>query len=120
MGQSELLISLFKTWTISTWNEMVLQESIEFILKGKPLPHVREKPIKGGIIDFLVGTVGLECKVKSSKGAVMRQLSKYAESEEVTELLLVTTVASHRALDGITLQGKPVRVHWISPLRACW
>lgn len=115
-SNSESLICLLRKWSIATWDELVLQDSIESILQQENLPFVREKKIKGGIVDFLVGSCGLECKVDSPTTSVMRQLSKYAESEEVSELLLVTTRAAHRSLHGVTLQGKPVSVLWISPL----
>ena len=113
---SSRLISLLRLWTIPTWNERVMQDSIETILKTEAVPHFREFAVSNGIIDFLCGSVGVECKVDSSKTNVMRQLSKYSVDPRVSELLLVTTLVAHRGLDGITLQGKPVRVYWISPL----
>lgn len=110
------LIHLLKQWTIPTWNERVMQDSIETILNTDAVPYFRELALVNGVIDFQCGTVGVECKVDSAKGSVMRQLSKYSVDPGISELLLVTTQVSHRGLEGITLQGKPVRVYWISPL----
>lgn len=110
------LISLLKRWTIPTWNEQVMQDSIETIFQTEAVPHSRELLVSGGIIDFQCGSVGIECKIDSSKASVMRQLSKYSVDPGISELLLVTTRVCHKGLHGITLQGKPVSVYWISPL----
>lgn len=63
-------------------------------------------------IDFLVdGGVGLELKINGAPSEVTRQLSRYAESEQIAALVLVTTRALHRMQPG-TLLGKPLHVHW--------
>ncbi len=63
-------------------------------------------------IDFLLpGGVGIEVKVDGQPAAVWRQLVRYAASDRVTELLLVTTRAKH-AVGRVetTLNGKPMNV----------
>lgn len=60
-------------------------------------------------IDFLIGAVGIEVKVAGSAPRVLRQLERYAESDRVEELVLVTD----RVQAGVqpeTVGGKPLRV----------
>jgi hypothetical protein len=66
-------------------------------------------------IDFLVGTVGIECKVDGSKNAVASQLLRYAESDRISGLILVTIRNTHR-FGGTELLGKPLRVMRINGL----
>lgn len=49
-------------------------------------------------IDFLVGDVGLELKLKGPVSAVTRQLMRYAQSSRVASLVLVTTRFAHKAV----------------------
>ena len=56
-------------------------------------------------VDFFVpeGGIGVECKTNDSKGgaglsAVTRQLWRYAKSDEVKAIILITTRAKHREL----------------------
>lgn len=49
-------------------------------------------------IDFLVGDVGLELKLKGPVSSVTRQLMRYAQSNRVASLVLVTTRFGHKAV----------------------
>jgi hypothetical protein len=60
-------------------------------------------------VDLLVGRVGVEVKVDGAPNAVARQLQRYAASPAVDHLVLVTSVARHRALPD-TIGGKPLTV----------
>jgi hypothetical protein len=60
-------------------------------------------------IDFLVGGVGLELKLKGPVSAVTRQLMRYAQSERVSSLVLVTTRHGHKSVPR-ELAKKPVAV----------
>lgn len=58
-------------------------------------------------IDFMVGKVGLELKIKGSWPEVARQLDRYAASADIGALVLVTSrrrLASNWPLE---LRGKP-------------
>jgi len=60
-------------------------------------------------IDFMVGRIGIELKIKGSLSDVTRQLHRYAQSPDVDALLLVTTRMKLRHMPP-TMNGKPVLV----------
>jgi hypothetical protein len=60
-------------------------------------------------IDFLVGRIGVEVKIKGTRDALHRQVQRYAESPLVDELLVITTMHEHRGLPA-TVGGKPLSV----------
>jgi hypothetical protein len=89
-------------------DEVGLHVGIEAALRAAgydPQPEVRLTPHDR--IDFLVGRVGVEVKIKGTRDALHRQLLRYAASPHVDELLAVTTVRAHRGLPG-RIGGKPV------------
>lgn len=108
------LISLLKHWKLPTSNENRLQAALEQVLVELELPFEREKRLETGIIDFCVDRLGVECKVKGSYPSVMEQVARYCCSQEIDGILVVTTVAAHRKLDGMQFQGKVVRVYWLN------
>ena len=62
-------------------------------------------------IDVLCCSIGIELKISGGVSAVLAQLERYAQSDLVSEIVLVTTRASHLNLRGIgPLHGKPVYV----------
>lgn len=60
-------------------------------------------------IDYLVGRIGVELKLKGPVSSVTRQLARYADSDLVDEVVLVTTRATHKRVPG-ALRGKPITV----------
>lgn len=95
-------------------SEEDLQRAIAQVLERSGVPFRRE--VKLGPrdrIDFLLdGGVGIEVKVKGSATQAARQLQRYAKSDQVTELVLVTSRSQvGRQLDEYL--GKRVRVHFI-------
>jgi hypothetical protein len=56
------------------------------------------------------GGLGIELKVDGSVAEVGRQLQRYAQSEQITTLMLVTTLRRHRTLNAATFNGKKVHV----------
>jgi hypothetical protein len=90
--------------------EKAMQDAVESALRAEGLEFQREVKRDADRIDFLVGTVGLELKVKGSAGDVLRQLERYALWDDVTELVLLTSKGAHRALPDV-VGGKPLVIH---------
>lgn len=78
----------------------------EHAILAIPRPE-REVRVAGGIIDHLVGTIGVEVKLKGRPGDILRQLRRYAEDPGLAGLLLVT---SRPITLPNTIKGKPVAV----------
>lgn len=87
-----------------------MQRAVERALRAERIGYKRE--VKRGLdrIDFVVGRVGLECKVHCPTAALTRQLLRYALWDDIDELLVVTSDAKHVTVPP-RLNGKDVRVH---------
>jgi hypothetical protein len=93
-----------------TGTELELQNELDWILVGLEIPMKREVCLTAkDRVDFLVGRVAVELKVDSARNAVLRQLLRYAQSERVDEILLVTTRYSHCNMPH-EVSGKPIVV----------
>jgi hypothetical protein len=88
-------------------SERDLQDGIEQALQEAEVSYEREAPLGLGRIDFLVGDVGIEVKIDGGDRAVLRQLQRYANHEEISELLLVTSRVRHQPPE--LIEGKPCR-----------
>lgn len=102
-------------WRFSYHDEAALQNGIEQALAqrlpGAARAEVRLSPRDR--IDFVVGRVGVEVKVAMSGDTVLRQLARYAAHDDVDELLLVTTKATHRGMPA-EVGGKPLNVLFLA------
>lgn len=91
-------------------NEKELQRGIAEVLQKHGLAYKAEVQLTGkDRIDFLVGNIGIEVKVGGSLSAVTRQLYRYAERPEISDLILVTTRHGHGNLPS-EINGKPLYV----------
>jgi len=91
-------------------NEAVLQDAVAARFDQCRIEYEREVRLSGkDRIDFLVGNIGIELKVDGSLANLTRQLDRYAMSERIAELLVVST---RRTLCRVPteLRGKPVSV----------
>lgn len=107
------LVELIGGYRFTFRNEDELQYAIAEMLETEGLAVEREVRLDHhGRIDILVDGIGIEIKIKGSEVSVSRQLQRYAASDRVRELVLVT----HRAvLSNIPdwIEDKPVTVVWI-------
>ena len=99
--------------------EKQAQMDLEEALTVAGLPFRREVELaEGDIIDFLVGpagaVVGIEMKIKAPRRAIYRQLNRYAASDKLQALLLLT--ATPMGLPE-AIQGKPA---YVLSLGAAW
>jgi len=77
---------------------------IDFVVEGRGCGYEPETEV-----------IGVELKVGGPLASVTSQLHRYAQSEDLDALLLVPTRQKHRRVPRL-LNGKPVRVAYVSPL----
>lgn len=83
-------VLLRKRFTLAT--EKDVQAEIAQVLHATVPEHRREVILDDkNTIDFMVGTIGIEVKIKGNKSAIFKQLQRYAEFDEITELIFVTS-----------------------------
>lgn len=99
-------------WRYNAGTEEEFQRSVLVALSDLPrgLPPVRREVqlTLRDRIDFMVGDVGIECKIKGSNASVVSQLIRYASIDEVGSLILLTSRMQHQAPPA--LRDKPVFV----------
>lgn len=104
------LSALLGDYRLPMGSELRLQNEIELILQQNGVQYLREHrfdPVDR--IDFLVGDVGIECKIGGSRANVLSQLTRYAEQDAVSGLILVSTRHTHR-FSARELCGKPFHI----------
>lgn len=96
-------------------NEAELQAGIATALQSGGVAFDREVVLGvGDRIDFVVGSIGVEVKLKASTNAVIRQLHRYAQVEALSSLLLVTSSLRLASAVPHELNGKTVAVFCIA------
>jgi len=95
--------------------EADLHRALMAALDAAGIAYRREVFVPGGRIDFVVGRVGVEVKIKGSATSLARQIGKYALAEELDAFLVVTTRPAHRAIPAFA-NDKPVHVMTIGGL----
>jgi len=114
MADAGQVIAAIKAFRYAYADEIALQEGIAAALALAGIEADREVRLsRRDKVDFLVGTIGIELKVAGQPAAVERQLGRYAASERISELVLVTTRPAHRSVPRL-IGGKPMHVAWLS------
>ena len=104
----QVISQILSSRRFSLSNEKRLQEEIAEALALAGVQLVREFRLDAGsIIDFMVGDVGIEVKIKGSKLSIFRQVERYAGFDQIRQLLLVTNVPMGMPAE---INGKPVFV----------
>lgn len=90
-----------------------LQRGLDQALRGAGLTVEREHRLDPrNRLDLLVGTVGLEVKVKGDWRDVSRQVVRYCASDAIDSLVLVTCRSDHTKVPIIS-NAKPIIVHLV-------
>ena len=98
----------FRGVTFLTRDEAELQHLVARELTRSGIEH--EEQVKlgpGERIDFMCGAVGLELKTMGGLAPLIRQLDRYAESDRVAALVVLSTRRQLTFLPS-ELRGKPV------------
>ncbi len=90
-------------------SEAELQSGVQRFLSAKYTVQAEVELSRMDRIDFLIGGIGIELKVDGSRADVIRQLHRYAQSDRIEALILVTSRTRHNDMPE-TINGKPLRV----------
>jgi len=97
-------------------DEAELQLAIEAMLLECGQTYAREVVLSPrDRVDFMLGNTALEVKIKGSQPAVLEQLERYANSDQVSAIVLVTSRFQLRAMPP-EINGKPVSVIYLPRL----
>lgn len=116
-AELDQLAAVFADRVIIAREEEVLQSTVRAMLFAEGIAYEEQVKLPGtlGRLDFLVGRVALELKVKGSLADLLRQLDRYAQSDRIDALVVVTTRRTLARLPA-ELRGKPVRVFVVGAL----
>jgi hypothetical protein len=91
----ETLIGLIRSARIDLSSEKRAQADVEQVMTQAGIAFDREFPLtESDIVDFLVGDVGIELKLKGArKKDVYRQLCRYAHHPRVGSLILASNLS---------------------------
>lgn len=107
------IADLLRSRTYAFTNEVELQESLAQRIADDGLVPLREVRLTDAdrvdlMVDVDAGALAIEVKIAGTNGDVRRQLTRYAASDRVAELMLVTTVRRHLSQLGPQIGGKPL------------
>lgn len=94
-------------------DEIELQDGLEDALSANGIAGEREVRLSSrDRIDFLIGRVGIEVKIGGNVDSLVRQLTRYAHSDQIDELIAVVSRPKLSAVPG-TVAGVPVQVVFV-------
>lgn len=119
------LISIIESVQLCYTTEEIMQQQLHELFQARSIDAVKEFRLNArDRVDFLAktmnGNVAVECKTKGSPQTVMAQLARYAESDQVQSVLLVTSRRNHLASEAFRereILGKPLAGVWVAGMR---
>jgi hypothetical protein len=106
---ADWLINLIGSARLDLSTEGAVQRGLARLFEEDQVPYEAEVILApSDRIDFLIGRVGIEVKIGHPRRAILRQLERYARSDRVDTLLLVSSAPFPSA--GFELRGKPVHI----------
>jgi hypothetical protein len=114
--RGEEIVQLLRRHRLAMTTEDALQRGIHDVLEEAWGDRVKREVrlSRADRIDFMVDSVGVECKVKGGQHELIRQLLRYAEHPAITELVLVTTLHRHAVGLPAKVLDCPLRFHVVS------
>lgn len=107
---AEQLAGIIKGFRYSYSGEKELQDGIAAALDSSGVEYSREFPLSAADrLDFMVGMIAVEVKIKGTRADALRQIHRYAQHDAVGGIVVVTTKARHLDMP-TSLNGKPVCV----------
>jgi hypothetical protein len=104
------IVRVLQSYRFMFADEAGLQEGVALSLKATGHVFSREVSLtKRDRIDFLVGDIGVECKIDHSRAALLRQLFRYARTGKVAAIVVVVGKMRLSAMPD-EIEGVPIVV----------
>ena len=85
------LVTLLSSIRAPLHDEKATQIFIANSLDAAGMSYEREVSLAaGGRVDFMVGAIAVEVKIKGNRSQIIRQLQRYAAHNSVSEIILLT------------------------------
>lgn len=102
------IVAFIEARRLSLTSEKRAQQDLESELVRAGIEHRREVRLsRHDIIDFMIGAVGIEMKIKGQRREIYAQCARYCEHSEVKALVLATNAAMGMPTE---ICGKPVLI----------
>jgi hypothetical protein len=106
---AEPFIEALRGKAVRAGNERELNEVVADLFRAAGLSFASEYRLNPkDRVDFFMAGLGIELKTDGSVSALLRQLDRYAASDEIKELLLISTRRKLCLLGVDELRGKPI------------
>ncbi len=93
----EGITGLLESFRFGARSESELQTAIAQAFEKHGVGFEREYRLSSeDRIDFKLGRIGIEVKVGGSNAALIRQVHRYAQSDELDSIIIITTRSRHR------------------------
>lgn len=113
----EKIVDLIETARVDLSTETLAQRGLARIFADAGIEAKAEVRLnQQDRIDFMIGRIGLEVKIGHPRRAILRQLERYAKSDEVDTLILVTSAAfptTNPPIDGKDLHVASLSRGWL-------
>jgi hypothetical protein len=109
--------NLLASYSYTFRDEAELQALVARALDAEHVCYTREYALTAADrVDFMATGLGIECKTHDSVPSVLRQLLRYEKSEDIRELLLITSLTKHRVIESqwASLSKKPLAVLFVT------
>lgn len=116
MSTAERICKLLEVYACIAESEQQLGDAVTELLDKNKISYEREKRLSArDRLDFFIDGTAIELKIDGSWSDLLRQLDRYAESDVVTELVVITTSRRLAAMPA-SLRDKPVHVAYVGGL----
>ena len=89
-------------------SETTVQNQVANVFDEAGIIYEREHRLdRKNRIDFLAGSTGIEVKIKGAKRGIYRQIKRYCDFDQISEIILLTGVAVGMPKQ---INSRPIRV----------
>lgn len=109
MSDLRIVITALRAHRFNYTDEHDLHRGIDAALTAADVEYATEVRLSArDRIDYVIGRLGVEVKVKGTTDALRRQVTRYTEHDAIDEVLVITTLRRHAHQLPALINGKNV------------